>query len=62
MHIVRYVLRKGTAAKQEKPEFQVIQNLIDRLDQKEPMRVDVTDGNVTVTKGDDTIALGKNKD
>jgi hypothetical protein len=49
----------GTAPKQEKPEFQVIQNLIDRLDQQEPMRVDVADGRVTVTKGSDTIALDK---
>jgi len=51
----------GTAAKQEKPEFQVIQNLIDRLDQKEPMRVDVTEGKITVTKGVDTIDLVKSE-
>lgn len=49
----------GGAPKQEKPEFEVIKNLIDkleRLDRKEqPMKVDVTDGRVTVTKGDDSV-------
>ena len=51
----------GTRDKEEKPEFQVIQNLIARLDQKEPpMRVDVEDGKVTVRKGDDTVNMGKN--
>ena len=48
----------GTRDKEEKPEFQVIQNLIARLDQKEaPMRVDVKDGEVTVRKGDDTVNM-----
>ena len=48
----------GTKDKEEKPEFQVIQNLIARLDQKEPpMRVDVEDGKVTVRKGDDTVNM-----
>lgn len=48
----------GTRDKEEKPEFQVIQNLIARLDQKEPpMRVDVEDGKVTVRKGDDTVNM-----
>ncbi len=42
--------------KEEKPEITIIKELINRLDQKEPpMRVDVNDGKVTVTKGDDTI-------
>ena len=51
----------GTRDKEEKPEFQVIQNLIARLDQKEPpMRVDVEDGKVTVRKGDDTVNMEKN--
>ena len=49
----------GTKDKEEKPEFQVIQNLIARLDQKEaPMRVDVEDGKVTVRKGDDVVNMG----
>ena len=52
----------GTRDKEEKPEFQVIQNLIARLDQKEsPMRVDVTDGKVTVVKGDDEINMKDGK-
>lgn len=55
----------GGAAKQEKPEFEVIRNLIDKLDrldrQEQPMKVDVTDGRVTVTKGDDTVIASKGK-
>lgn len=52
----------GTKDKEEKPEFQVIQNLIARLDQKEPpMRVDVEDGKVTVRKGDDTVNMENQK-
>jgi hypothetical protein len=53
----------GTAPKQEKPEFEVIKSLIeklDRLDRKEqPMRVDVQGDKVTVSKGEDTITTGK---
>lgn len=53
----------GANPKQEKPEFEVIKSLIeklDRLDRKEqPMKVDVTDGRVTVTKGDDTVTTSK---
>ena len=55
----------GGAAKQEKPEFEVIRNLIDKLDrldrQEQPMKVDVTDGRVVVTKGDDTVIASKGK-
>ena len=55
----------GGAVKQEKPEFDVIRNLIDKLDkldrQEQPMKVDVTDGRVTVTKGDDTVTTSKGK-
>lgn len=52
----------GTRDKEEKPEFQIIQNLIARLDQKEsPMRVDVTEGKVTVVKGDDEINMKDGK-
>lgn len=49
----------GAAPKQDKPEFEVIRSLIDRLDkldrQELPMRVDVSEGRVTVTKGDDQV-------
>jgi hypothetical protein len=42
--------------KEEKPEITIIKELIARLDKDEsPMRVDVADGKVTVTKGDDTV-------
>ena len=50
----------GATEKAEKPEFKVIENLIaklDKLDRQEmPMRVDVEDGHVTVTKGSDTVS------
>ena len=53
----------GGAAKQEKPEFEVIRNLIDKLDRldrkEQPMKVDVTDGRVTVTKGDDSVTANR---
>jgi hypothetical protein len=53
----------GTAPKQEKPEFEVIKNLIeklDKLDRKEPpMRVTVEGEKVTVSKGEDTITTSK---
>lgn len=53
----------GASPKQEKPEFQVIQTLIeklDKLDRQEPsMKVDVTEGRVTVTKGADQITTSK---
>ncbi len=53
----------GANPKQEKPEFEVIKSLIerlDKLDRKElPMKVDVTDGRVTVTKGDDQVTATK---
>jgi hypothetical protein len=49
----------GTVEKEEKPEFEVIKELIsklDRLDRKEmPMRVDVEGDHVIVTKGEDTV-------
>jgi hypothetical protein len=49
----------GTVEKEEKPEFEVIKELIsklDRLDRKEmPMRVDVEGDHVVVTKGEDTV-------
>jgi hypothetical protein len=53
----------GANPKQEKPEFEVIKNLIeklDKLDRKEQaMRVDVQGDKVTVSKGEDTITTGK---
>lgn len=53
----------GTVEKEEKPEFEVIKELIaklDKLDRKEqPMRVDVEGGHVTVTKGDDVVRASK---
>ena len=53
----------GTVEKEEKPEFEVIKELIaklDRLDRKEqPMRVDVEGDHVTDTKGDDVVKAKK---
>ena len=52
----------GTAVKEERPEFKVIEGLIQRLDQKEPpMRVDVVDGKVTVAKGHDIVSMKEGK-
>jgi len=48
----------GANAKEEKPEFKIMHDLIGRLDRTEvPMRVDVEDGRVTVTKGDDVTTM-----
>lgn len=53
----------GATPKQDKPEFEVIRSLIerlDKLDRKElPMKVDVTEGRVTVTKGEDQVTATK---
>ena len=53
----------GASPKQEKPEFEVIKSLIERLDKldrkEQPMKVDVTDGRVVVTKGDDMVVAQK---
>ena len=52
----------GTAVKEERPEFKVISDLIQRLDQREPpMRVDVVDGKVSVAKGDDVVTMKESK-
>jgi hypothetical protein len=52
----------GTAVKEDKPEFKVIEGLIQRLDQREPpMRVDVVDGKVTVAKGHDIVSMKEGK-
>lgn len=48
----------GATPKQEKPEFEVIRSLIERLDhlsEREPLRVDVEQGRVVVSKGQDQI-------
>lgn len=47
----------GTKDKEEKPEFQVIQKLIEQS--KEPMSVTIEGDKVTVTKGQDTITTSK---
>lgn len=53
----------GANPKQEKPEFEVMKQLIDKLDKldrkEQPMRVDVEGDKVTVRKGDDTITAKK---
>ena len=47
----------GTKDKEEKPEFQVIKTLIEQS--KEPMAVEIMDGKVVVTKGQDKITTEK---
>jgi hypothetical protein len=53
----------GASEKEDKPEFAVIKELIgklDKLDRKEqPMKVDVENGHVTVTKGDDVVKASR---
>lgn len=53
----------GATAKQEKPEFEVIKSLIERLDRladrEPPMTVTVDGEKVTVTKGQDQIQTSK---
>ena len=53
----------GAVPKQEKPEFEVIKNLIERLDKLDrkdpPMKVDVAEGRVTVSRGDDVVTTSK---
>jgi uncharacterized membrane protein len=52
----------GASPKQDKPEFEIMKQLIDKLDrldrQEQPMRVDVEGTKVTVTKGDDKVTAG----
>jgi hypothetical protein len=54
----------GANAKQERPEFEVMKQLIDkldRLDRQEPsMKVEVEGNKVTVRKGDDVVTTGGN--
>lgn len=49
----------GTKEKEEKPEFKVIQELINRLDRRDPMTVVVEGDKVTVSKGEDSITTTK---
>ena len=53
----------GANPKQEKPEFEVIKHLIDKLDRLDreemPMRVDVVGDKVTVTKGADKVSAAR---
>ena len=53
----------GANPKQEKPEFEIMRQLIDKLDRldkpEQPMRVDVEGDKVTVRKGDDVITARK---
>lgn len=50
----------GANVKEEKPEFKVMHDLIERMDKTEvPMRVEVEDGKVTVSKGDDVTTMRK---
>ena len=52
----------GASPKQEKPEFEIMKQLIERLDRladKDPMKVEVEGDKVTVTKGDDQIKTSR---
>lgn len=53
----------GANPKQERPEFEVMRQLIDKLDKLDrkepPMRVDVEGSKVTVRKGDDVVTAKK---
>lgn len=52
----------GASPKQDKPEFEIMKQLIDKLDrldrQEQPMRVDVEGTKVIVTKGNDKVTAG----
>ena len=52
----------GASPKQEKPEFEIMKQLIDKLDRldkpEQPMKVTVQGDKVTVSKGDDTVTTG----
>jgi hypothetical protein len=53
----------GASPKQERPEFEVMKQLIDKLDKldrkEQPMKVTVEGDKVTVAKGEDTITTSK---
>lgn len=54
----------GASPKQEKPEFEIMRQLIDKLDrldrQEAAMKVEVENGKVTVRKGEDIVTTGGN--
>ena len=54
----------GAVEKEEKPELEIIKNLIEQLAEKkeDPMQVDVTDTDVTVTKGESKVTASKKSD
>jgi hypothetical protein len=50
----------GTKEKEEKPEFKVINELINKLEQaNEPMTVNIDGDKVTVTKGENKVTSAK---
>jgi hypothetical protein len=52
----------GATPKQEKPEFEVMRQLIERLDRmadRDPMSVEVHGDKVTVKKGDNEVKAGR---
>ena len=52
----------GATPKQEKPEFEIMKELIHRLDgmaDRDPMSVSVEGNKVTVKKGDNETTIGK---
>tara|TARA_R100000734_G_C3317348_1_gene110411 strand:- start:645 stop:1049 length:405 start_codon:yes stop_codon:yes gene_type:complete len=53
----------GAVEKEEKPELEIIKSLIKELSEREedPMQVDVTDTDVTVTKGESKVTASKKK-
>jgi hypothetical protein len=54
----------GATPKQDKPEFDVMKQLIDRLDRmadRDPMSVEVDGDKVTVRKGDNEMQTTKGK-
>lgn len=53
----------GAKEPEAKPEFEIIQKLIEQLSEKteDPMTVDVTDTDVTVAKGSNKVTASKSK-
>ncbi len=52
----------GAKEIEAKPEIEIIKSLISQLsDKNDPMQVDVTDTDVTVTKGESKVTTSKNK-
>jgi hypothetical protein len=52
----------GASPKQEKPEFEIMKQLIDKVEtmaDRDPMSVQVEGGKVTVRKGDNETTVGK---